>query len=481
MFTLEPIHEWVDAPGELISWSPSPATMAKVKEAPVADVPVSYQQAQHLRSYREHRARGTEMARLVIPAWNIAGRCDIRAMTHVINAYLRRHDTYRSFFEFADGDRIVRRTIGNPKDIKFVPTSYGEKSAAEWREHTLATPSPLHWDCFRFGLIQREDHFTFYVSLDHLHYDAGLMGLVYVEIHMMYAALVAGAAPLSLPEVGSYDDYCVRQHQFTSKLTLESPQVRKWINFAQRNNGTLPRFPLPLGDPSIACEGNLLTVQLMDEEQSNRFESACIDAGARFIGGVFAAVALAEYDLIGSETLCVITPTTTRSTLAEKMTAGWFTGTVPITVPVTPTSFGLTARAAQASFDSGIELAHVPFDRVLELAASDRGLRKPEPGVPMMSYLDATLAPSTPAIVAEFDGINARVYSELGAANQVGMWFNRFGNGTSVTVAFPDNPIARESVTRYVEAMKYFFVVVAAGLGETAPVANLVDFDLKPA
>ena len=61
------------------------------------------------------------------------------------------------------------------------------------------------------------------------------------------------------------------------------------------------------------------------------------------------------------------------------------------------------------------------------------------------------------------------------------MWVNRFGNGTSVTVAFPDNPIARESVTRYVEAMKYFFVVVAEGLGETAPVANLVDFDLKSA
>ena len=81
MFALEGIHEWVDAPGELISWAPSPATVAKVADAPVADVPASYQQAQHLRSYREHAARGTEMARLTIPAWNIPGRCDIRAMT----------------------------------------------------------------------------------------------------------------------------------------------------------------------------------------------------------------------------------------------------------------------------------------------------------------------------------------------------------------------------------------------------------------
>jgi hypothetical protein len=472
VFALRAIHEWMDAPGDLVSWNPSPATLAKAKDAPASDVPASYQQAQHLRAYREHAARGTEMARLTIPAWNIPGRCDIRAMTHVINAYLRRHDTYRSWFEFTVDDRIVRRTIRNPRDIKFVPTEYGEKTSEEWREYILATPVPLQWDCFRFGLIQRPDHFTFYMSIDHLHHDAGLMALAYVEIHMMYSALVGGGAPVPLPEIGSYDDYCVRQRRFTSALTLDTPQVREWIDFAQRNNGTLPRFALPLGDPSVPCEGNLLTVELMNEEQSERFESACVDAGARFIGGVFAAAALAEYELTGSETYCVITPTSTRGAQAEMMTTGWFTGTVPVTVPVTATSFGATARAAQASFDSGIDLAHVPFDRVLELAGTARGLRKPDRGVPMISYLDATLAPFSPAIVEEFDGSKARIYSEVGAANQVGMWVNRFGNGTSVTVAFPNNPIARESVTRYVEAMQHVFVLVAEGRGEMAPVTK---------
>jgi hypothetical protein len=481
VFALEAIHEWLDAPGELVSWNPSLATLAKAKDAPVADVPASYQQAQHLRSYREHAARGTEMARMTIPAWNIAGRCDIRAMTYVINAYLRRHDTYRSWFEFAEGDRVVRRTILNPKDIKFVATEYGEKTSGEWREHILATPTPLQWDCFRFGLIQRADHFTFFMSVDHLHVDAMFMGLAFVEIHMMYAAVVGGAPPIRLPEAGSYDDYCVRQRQLTSALTLDSPQVHKWITFAQGNNGTLPQFPLPLGDPSVPCEGDLLTVALMDEEQSNRFESACTDAGARFIGGVFAAAALAEHRLTAAETYYVITPTSTRSTQAEMMTTGWFTGIVPITVGVRPTSFADTARAAQASFDSGIDLAHVPFDRVLELAASERGLRKPERGVPMISYLDATVAPLSPAVVAEWNGLNGKIYSELGAAHQVGMWINRFGNGTSVTVAFPNNPIARESVTRYVEAMKSVYVRIAEGRGELAPVANLVDLDLKSA
>jgi len=477
VFALEPIHDWVDAPGELISWYPSPATLAKANQAPVSDVPASYQQAQHLRAYREHAARKTEMARLTIPAWNITGRCDVRAMTYVINAYLRRHDTYRSRFEFVDDDRVVRRTIANPKDIKFVATEHGEKTVDEWREHILATPGPLQWDCFRFGVIQRADHFTVYMCVDHVHVDAMFMGLAFVEIHMMYAALVGGGAPIPLPPAGSYDHYCVRQREFTSALTLDSPQVRKWINFTEANNGTLPQFPLPLGDPSVPCEGDLVTVQLMDEEESNRFESACTDAGIRFIGGVFAAAALAEHQLTGAETYHVITPTSTRTTHAEMMTTGWFTGIVPVAVPVTATSFTETARAAQSSFDSGLELAHVPFDRVLELA-SECGIRKPDPGVPMISYLDATLAPLSPAVVAEWNGLNGKIYSELGAAHQIGMWVNRFGNGTSVTVAFPNNPIARESVARYLEAMKSVFVCVVVGRGEMAPVADLVDLDL---
>ena len=77
---------------------------------------------------------------------------------------------------------------------------------------------------------------------------------------MMYAALVGGGAPLRLPAAGSYDDYCIRQHEYTSALTLESPEVRAWIEFAENNGGTLPDFPLPFGDPSVPSPGGLLTV-----------------------------------------------------------------------------------------------------------------------------------------------------------------------------------------------------------------------------
>jgi hypothetical protein len=325
---------------------------------------------------------------------------------------------------------------------------------AEWQNHVLATPNPLQWDCFRFGVIQRSDHFTFYVSIDHLHADAMFMGAVFVEIHMMYVALVEGGAPFRLPDAGSYLEYCVRQHTYTSALTLESPEVRTWIEFAESNGGSLPTFPLPLGDPLVPCSGALLTVELMNERESQQFNGACAEADARFSGGLLACAAIAVNELTGAETFSLICPTTTRRTAEDYQTTGWFTGVVPITVSVGDGSFYDTARAAQASFDSGAELANVPFDRVLELATAIPSVRKPRPGVPMLSYLEAGIAPLFPTVISQWTALRGRIYSDVGAANQVGMWVNRLGETTTITVAFPDNPVAHQSIGGYLEMLK---------------------------
>lgn len=464
MVAIKAIHDWIGTSGDVVSWHPSPASAAKVAKAPVSDVPASYQQAQHLRGYRSHLAGGTDMARLNIPAWDLPGQCDIRAMTHVINAYVRRHDTYHSWFELTDADDVVRHTVTNPKDIAFVATKHGEMSATQWREHVLDTKDPLQWDCFSFGIIQRADHFTFYISVDHVHTDAMFMGLVLLEIHMMYAALASGSAPIPLPAAGSYDDYCVRQQEQLSALTLNSPEVREWIAFAERNDGTLPHFPLPLGDPPWSVSGDLITVRLMDKHQSERFEAACTGAGARFLGGVFAAAAMAQQELTGSTDYHVITPTTGRQTPAEFQTTGWFTGVVPVSVAVDPSSFGATARLAQESFDNRLHVASVPFDRVLELADGAMGLRKPDPGVPMVSFLDAGLPPLSASIIAEWERMNGKVYSDARSAYQIGLWVNRGERETSITVAFPNNPIARESIERYLAAMTGVYLRVADGV-----------------
>ena len=397
------------------------------------------------------------MTRLCIVAWDIPGQCDIDAMTYIVNAHFRRHDTYHSWFECTDSGDIVRHTTSDPTHIRFVPTKYGEMTPTEWRDYLLATPDPLQWDCFRFASIQHADRFTCCVVIDHLHLDAMAVGVFHQEVDQMYASLVAGAGPIKLPAAGRYENYCVRQRQYTSRLTLESPQVRRWIDFFEKNNGALPGSPLPLGDGSGS--GEFMDVRLLDERQTTKFESACRAAGTRFSGGVFACAALAEYELTGAETYYGLIAVDTRKTSADFMTMGWFAGFVPITIPVDPSSFGATASAAQASFDSNADLADVPFDRVLGLAP---WLRMPQERVRLLFYFDAGV-PFLEMATAQLAGSNVRLFHDAGVPARLDTRVGRIGKETKAAVFFPTNPVARQSVTMFLEVLKSIYIRVSEG------------------
>ncbi len=452
------IADWTPDPGSVVCWHPSASSVAKIRQAPTSDVPPSHQQARHLRNFRDHASRGIDMSRLCIGSWDMPGKCDVRVLSYVLNSHLRRHDTYHSWFEFADADSddIVRHKICDPTHIHLVPVRHGEMTPQAWREHILATPSPLHWDCFRFAIIQRADHFTFCFVIDHLYIDAQFLGAMRLELYLMYSALLAGGAPVSLPATGSYEDFCVRQHRHSSALTLESPDVRAWVDFFEKNDGTLPDTPVSLGDGSGSCD--LMFVRVMDERQTADFEAACIAAGARFSGGVFACAALAQYELTGADTYYGLVARDTRGTPTEFLTIGWFTGFVPITVPVDPTSFGATARAAQESFDAGKDLAEIPFNRVLELAP---WLNMPQRRVPLLFHLDASSPPLSTIARSEWGGSNMKIHHDGGVPARFDLRVNRYENETQVIVFFPNNPVARESVTRYVQTLASVYRRVA--------------------
>jgi hypothetical protein len=467
------VNEWEPAPGVLVSWRASAASLAKAREAPISAVPPSYVQARHLRSFCEQAARGLEHSRLLIASGEMSGRCDLRAMTYVINKHLRRHDTYRSWFEYRPGsleaDRIVRHTLADPADIEFVPCEHGELTTAELRDHTVSTPDSLQWDCFSFGIIQHPDRFTFYASIDHLHADGQFVGLGLMEFQTMYTELVTGRPPVGLPQAGSYADYCIRQREYTSALTLASPEVQTWIDFAEANGGTFPKFPLPLGDESVPCGGDLMTMTLMDERQTERFEAACIVAGARFVGGMFACISIALHQLIGVETYFGITPKDTR-TPADFTTQGWFTGHIPVTVPVGGLCFNAIARQAQTSFDSGTNLAQVPFERVVELAPS---LRNPPPLFSLVNFFDAQVAPLS-VLTKMFEDQTVGGHSDGRVTYPLSTMVGRFER-TAAGVLFPDNVTARDSISRYLRALKSVCARVADGgaAERERPVAKL--------
>lgn len=459
------ISDFVRA-GSVVSWHASENTRRKVARAKRNPIPVSYQQSQHLRRFREQAAQGRDVPRLCIGVWDIAGVCDLAAMTAAINQHIQRQQTYHSWFEFDDADEIVRRTVHRPGAIEFRPIELGTMCPAEIRAHILMTPDPLQWDCFSFGIVQSEEHFTFYAAIDHLLTDGISAGAVFMEIQAAYASALAGSS-VEFPAPASYLDYCAKQRSYTDELTLDSAEVRAWHRFVEQNGGVLPSFPLPLGDQSEGGSGTITVFPLMDKAQAKRFEAICRQAGARFSGGVFACVALAECELTGSGTYFGLTPFDTRRTAADYLTVGWFASFVPLVVPAAGVSFAEAARAAQRSFDAAKNLGEVPLYHVLDMPAPESGpIKLPDRPVPMVSYIDVRRIP----LSSQWGELNAGIYGDCRLAEGVCMWVNRFEEETTLAVQYPDNPIARESIARYAEIIQRVFAgVLHYGLAAGEP------------
>ncbi|ORB72895.1 condensation domain-containing protein [Mycobacterium scrofulaceum] len=460
MVALGNISEWQPPHGPLTTWMATPASHEAARTAPRSDSAPSYQQTQHLWTAFHSKALNRQLPRLMVVAWDIPGVCDIPAMTAAINAHVRGQDTYHSWFEFEEGV-IVRRLITDPEAIDFAPVSFGRTSPDRARAHVLTTtPETLGWGCFTYGVVQGADHFTFYASVDHLHIDGLSAALIFLDIHLTYQRLTLGAHgadPGPGPEVRSYRDYAARQRENAASLSLASPAIKDWIAFARETDGDWPSFPLPLGDTWASCKGDLLTVEVLDAAGTDAFDAACCAAGARFTGGVLACTALAERVLTGKETYFGFTARDTRTPGIDTMTVGWFASLIPVTVPTAGDSFPEAARAAQKSFDAAKELATVPVERVLELATPDElGIKLPTQLPMMVSFLDFRKIP----LVGMWAEMNFGTYGDSLSAGGINLWINRHVERTTVTISFPDNEIARDSVQRYVAALIREFVRV---------------------
>ena len=461
MVALGNISGWQPSHGPVTTWMASPAAREAARAARRSDKPPTYQRAQHLRKAHESKAMGKQLPRLMVVAWDIAGVCDIPAMTAAINAHVRRHDAYHDWFEYENGV-FVRRMIDNPEAIDFVPVEFGYMEAEQIRTHALTTtPETLEWDCFTFGIVQHSDYFTFYASVDHLHIDGISAGLIFFDIHLMYhhlATTVDQYQPSTLPQVRSYRDYAARQHDKLASLTLSSPETKGWIDFAQDADGDWPSFPLPLGDTQADNKGAFVTVELLNGVDTEAFDTACHAAGARFIGGVLACAALAARELTGTETYHGFTPYDTRTPGIDAMTVGWFASLFPVTVPTGTGSFPEAARAAQNSFDAAKHLAGMPIDRVLELATSAQlEIKPPTRPAMMLSFIDFRKIP----VSALWEETNFGTYGDNLNYGEVNAWINRHATRTTVTVSFPDNPDARKSVHRYIATLSQVFADVA--------------------
>jgi hypothetical protein len=91
----------------------------------------------------------------------------------------------------------------------------------------------------------------------------------------------------------------------------------------------------------------------------------------------------------------------------------------------------------------------------------------------MLNYFDGGVGPVAPLLTNRLDGVHLGAYSDGRVNYPLSTLVGRFGE-TAATVLFPSNPLARESIARYVDALKSVCARVADGR-YTEPLSRLVE------
>lgn len=453
------IGDWKPESGCVTTWKPTAESIEKVHSAPPHPIPASHIQEEYLKSAYRNRDSGFRFSRLCLVTFDIFEPLDADAMTRAINTFVRRHDTFSSWFS-TDENGVVRH-VTEPDAIELVPTEFGRFDDQERiREHVQdSTPGPTNWDCFSFGVVDHGTEFTVYAAVDHLDTDGISQALTFFELHSLYMDAVKGTLDVG-PCLGSYLEYCRREREASATLTLESPEIRQWIDLVRSNGGDLPQFALPLDAHAQKYTRSEVTMYpLFEHEEALRFDEACERVGAKFTGGIFAAAAIAEYELVGQESYLGLTPKSTRTTPGEFGAIGWFSSLVPVHFTISgAVTFSHLAGVAQRAFETGKLLADVSYHRVLELITPDSGIST-QPGwsAPMISYVDVRKLPGADIV----SSVNGGLFGNQGSSDEVYMWINRFEEQTGATFMYPGTDVARESIQRYYDKISEIFLAVA--------------------
>ncbi len=130
-------------------------------------------------------------------------------------------------------------------------------------------------------------------------------------------------------------------------------------------------------------------------------------------------------------------------------------------IPTAGASFDEVVNSAQTSLDVNTTLGAVPFYHLLEMPDPSSGpLTVPDRPVPMLSYIDVRKLP----FGDYWDDLRIGIWGDNRLSEAVCIWVNRMRYRTQLVVAYPGTDVARESVRRYVEAMRTEFTRVADGV-----------------
>ncbi|MCX6469967.1 MAG: condensation domain-containing protein [Corynebacteriales bacterium] len=455
-------------PGGLVEWSAqTPGGFAHWHTDPR---PTSHNHELHLRSALEYRWRtrreGGRESWLGL-AIEFDEPMSVPAIRAALTRWIDRHEVLRSHVVVKHTG--MQRLSTPPGSVTLKMGRVGWYTEAGPLLDQLAgafdrATAPLQWPAYLFATVAREKTFTLLFAGDHSLLDGYSLILAQHELIELYHA-ARERRDDRLGPVGSYVDFSAHERRVADEADADHPAVAAWRDYLADNGNEMPRFDVsgeshtrPAQDdaPSTSPEEgrataedpgdatgppqSSVTMELLDDDEANRFTAVCSAAGGNLFAGILAALAIA-YRECGGGVFRAITPRHTRDEGRWLGSLGWFVSTTPLRLDTSGlVAFDQVVARATGELRATRTAAGLPFLRVAELLGYT--------GDPkfVVSFIDTRHAPNAAAA----DAGAARVLrSHSYADDEVFIWVNRTPSGVRISARFPALGRTHSEVSRF--------------------------------
>jgi len=350
--------------------------------------------------------------------------------------------------------RAVVQTHGTLRSV-FVPGVDGtpglhevEVEGGYWTEHEVlpgqamndalrdvldAGCRPYQRPSHRFCVIETVDGPSLVFAADHSHVDMWSLLVLARDFLAALGQAREGRTP-QLPAVPTFAEHTVE----LTELPPAPDEIRsRWDRVIEAGGGAMPRFPLPLGDPSPQPE-RVVIRDVLSLEQLSAFSGRASAEHVSTLALAISAMTATTLELAG-QPLRAVFPVHSRHQERWHDSVGWFiTNSVLESGDPDPT-------ACSAAVKQAIKLGSWPLADLMERW----GGMPEQPGMFAVSWLDLRRLPvriDSAALDAQYVGAAIRTHGIM-------LWFIIDDSGAHLRCRYPDTLTARENVSRWLDTL----------------------------
>lgn len=391
-------------------------------------VPVSFDQERHV---DVGDRPGSWMALL----FQLSAPVDRELLEAAWLAVIARHGTLRTCFTTGDDGEPALHTI--------------EVRAGSWTEHEIApgeSPNealrrmlddscrPLAAPSHRLCVMETAVAPTLVIAADHSHVDMWSLLVLGRDLLAGLERARAGLEP-SLPPVPAFAEHT---RALAARPAAPADVHDTWARILGSCGDVMPQFPLDLGDVAAPRAERVEVRDVLDVDDSAALAAQARADGVSTLALVVAAMATVT-DNLAEQPLRAVFPVHSRYDETWHDSVGWFiTNSVIECTDATP-------AGAAAAVKEAIRLGSWPLAEVL----APWGGMPDAPGMFAISWLDLRRLP------VRFDsvGMHAHYVSAALRTDGVMIWFILDDTGLHLRCRYPDTPVARTNVGRWLDAL----------------------------